>query len=77
MATLEEQLADVRGVLEADGFELKIDGLEDGLLRLTVTPGEEACEDCLMPKDIMIMMVTDALQSRSEVSRVEVCYPRN
>ncbi|MBI2863784.1 MAG: hypothetical protein HYX94_04400 [Chloroflexi bacterium] len=77
MASIEEQLLEVRRTLEADGYELKVDGVEGGLLRLTVIAGENACEECLMPKDIMVMMVEDSVQSRPEIRRIEVRYPHD
>ena len=77
MSSIDEQLSEVRGVLQADGYELRVDGLEGGLLRLTVIAGEDACEECLMPKDIMVMMVQDSLQSQPEIRRIEVSYPHD
>ncbi len=75
MASIDEELVGVRDTLQADGYELRVDRLEGDLLRLSVIAGEGACEECLVPKDILAMMVQQSLLSRPEVRRIELRYP--
>ena len=61
-ATIEAQLAELRGVLEADGYGLEADGIgEAGLnLRIVVT-SPEACAECLVPKPLMREVISARL----------------
>lgn len=54
-------LNDLRQGLNADGYDLVVAGLADKL-ELRVVATEAACEDCLVPKDIMSAIFASALQ---------------
>ncbi len=46
-----EKMADIAAMLAADGYRLAVE--ENGhRVALTVSPGPDACEDCLVPKDV-------------------------
>lgn len=77
MASINEELAGIRHGLEASGYELRVDGVQADLLRLSVVARAAACRECLMPKDIMLMVVQQALLSRPEIRRIEVRYPHD
>ena len=55
-----EQTAALASTLEADGYHLAIEEL-DSRLSVTITAGPDACEDCLVPKDLMKVMLEQAL----------------
>jgi hypothetical protein len=68
----EEGLATIRQSLEADGYLLDV--MEDGdRLDARISAGPDACEDCLVPKDLMKVMLEQALgvPARS----IELRYP--
>ncbi|HYW25521.1 MAG TPA: hypothetical protein VE953_15235 [Terriglobales bacterium] len=56
----EAGLQTMRAALEADGYLLDVS--EDrGRLDARISAGPEACEDCLVPKSIMLAMLQQAL----------------
>lgn len=57
-----EALGNMRRMLRADGYDLEI-GVEAGVVGLTVVATPEACEECLVPKQLFTTMVVDALSS--------------
>lgn len=60
-AVLTTALADVREMLERDGFvaDWHLDG--SGGVRFRVLAGSAACHDCLVPKPVMEAILGDAL----------------
>lgn len=61
--------------LEADGYELVLDAAEGGLM-VQVRAGEQACADCLVPKEVMESMIRDELaRAGFEFEALEVRYP--
>ena len=46
-----ERMADIAAMLAADGYNLAVSD-DGGRVALTVSPGPDACEDCLVPKDV-------------------------
>lgn len=56
----EAGLRTLRTALEADGYLLDVSE-EAGRLDARVSAGPEACEDCLVPKPVMIAMLRQAL----------------
>jgi hypothetical protein len=70
-------LAPIALMLEADGYTLATDVTDDGL-RLVVVPGPEACEECLVPRDIFAGIVAKTLSNGlgdAPVPAVAVVYP--
>lgn len=68
----EEGLATVRATLEADGYLLDVK--EDGeRLDAWITAGPDACEDCLVPKDLMKVMMEQALGVPAQ--SIDLRYP--
>lgn len=67
-----ERLADVAIMLAADGYRLAVE--ENGhRLALTVTPGPDACADCLVPKDVFRGIAAQRLGIDGEL--IDVTYP--
>ena len=58
----EAELAEVRTMLESDGFGLEVVGeVSDGLhLRLTVS-SPDACVDCIVPKPVMLNLISQSM----------------
>jgi hypothetical protein len=56
----EERLDDVKSMLAADGYELTIAVRPDDLV-LGIVATATACEECLVPKDLMTDIVRDSL----------------
>ena len=54
--------------LEADGYHLAIDEA-DARLSVVITAGPDACEDCLVPKDLMRSMLSSELGGRRGADR--------
>ena len=68
-------LEPTRKGLEAAGFSLSL-AEHDGRLRLTVVAGENACEDCLVPKSLFRQMATDEIcDAGMEPAELEIVYP--
>ena len=67
-----ERMADIATMLAADGYNLAVE--EDGQrVALTVSPGPDACEDCLVPKDLMRSMLSSELGI--DASIIDITYP--
>ena len=65
-------LATIRASLEADGYLLDV--REDGeRLDAQISAGPDACEDCLVPKDLMKVMLEQALGVPAQ--SIELRYP--
>ena len=70
-----DALEQTRQGLDAAGYEL---GCEDrgGRLLLVVKARPDACEDCLVPKEVMASIVSGELQERGlTVAGIDVIYP--
>jgi hypothetical protein len=52
----EEALEVIKQMLMADGYDLTIDDSESDL-QINVIAGPDACEDCLVPKEVMIGII--------------------
>jgi hypothetical protein len=60
--------------LEADGYHMAI--AEDGTrVSVVITASPEACEDCLVPKDLMRGILSKALEVPGET--IDITYPKD
>ena len=58
--------------LEADGYQMAID--EDGArVSVVITASPEACEDCLVPKDLMRGILSQSLGISGDT--IDITYP--
>lgn len=67
-----EALGSFRTGLEADGYSMTVD--EDGpKLFVRIAAGPDACEECLVPKELMLSMI----QATPPLDRfeIELHYP--
>ena len=71
-----QRAAGLSSALEADGYHLAIgeNGAEaDARLSVVITAGPDACEDCLVPKDLMRSMLSSELGV--DAALIEITYP--
>lgn len=51
----------LQAMLQPDGYDLVVEDESDSVVNLRVVAGEEACEDCLVPKEIFEQIVSNEL----------------
>ncbi|MEV4648628.1 hypothetical protein [Saccharopolyspora sp. NPDC049357] len=62
MSIDESALAQLRSTLAADDYDLAVTGTGTGTdVRVSITAGPAACEDCLVPKPLMRGVLHKAL----------------
>lgn len=62
--------------LAADGYALEVGRVGSGGLRVEIVAGPDACEECLIPKEMFEGMVRSRLGSEGvEFTDVSVVYP--
>ena len=67
-----EKMTDIATMLAADGYNLAVE--EDGKrVALTVSPGPDACEDCLVPKDVFRGIASTQLGIDGDL--IDITYP--
>lgn len=74
--TVKDRLNVLRDTLGVDGYELIVEVLDDQRVRAQIIATDDACADCLVPRDIMAAMLTDAvLAGGGGLAEFEVQYP--
>ena len=58
--------------LEADGYQLAIEG-DDSRVFVVITASPQACEDCLVPKDLMRSILAQSLGMPG--GAIDITYP--
>jgi hypothetical protein len=71
---VEDALVSLRPGLAADGFNLKIGSLDaGGAVQIILEARPDACLDCLVPDQMMVLMLADAIRQRDpSLNRVEL-----
>ena len=69
-----ERTAALADTLQADGYHMAIDG-DESRVSVVITASPDACEDCLVPKDLMRGILSQALGVSGET--IEITYPRD
>lgn len=71
---IDEALDSLRPGLEADGFSLRLgDARQQGTVRVILEAGPESCLDCLVPEDMMVSVLENAIREKGvSVDRVEL-----
>ena len=64
----------LRSTLAADGYELEVAEEEDRV-RVTIIATEQACADCLVPKDLMTSILAQTLDVPADT--IDLTYPRD
>jgi hypothetical protein len=67
-----ERAVALRGTLEADGYLLDLAEV-GSRVRATITATPEACADCLVPKDLMRGILSQALDVPPDA--IDLTYP--
>jgi hypothetical protein len=76
LADVQSALSPVSGALDADGYRLALSLEPENRLRVVISAGPEACEDCLVPKSLMEQMIGSALLGAGlPPFDVQVVYP--
>jgi hypothetical protein len=74
-ARCDAALAELRSVLQADGYGLEADGINDTCLDLRiVVTSPDACADCLVPETVLRQIISARL-AESELSLGTLTYP--
>jgi hypothetical protein len=69
-------LAPMREQLAVDGYGLEAVVSDEHLVQVQVVALDDACEDCLIPKDLFASMISDQLTSAGlPVSDLQLSYP--
>jgi hypothetical protein len=68
-----ERIEPLAQSLAADGYELKVAG-NGPRVAVTVVAGPDACEDCLVPKDLMRGILANALGADGD--SIDITYPK-
>lgn len=71
--TIEAALRPIRSSLQADGFDLKVEGVNDGVVSVVVFAGPEACLECLIPEEHFKLRIEDRLKGLARAVRLR--YP--
>lgn len=62
--------------LAADGYALEVSRLDGDGLRVEIAAGPDACEDCLIPREMFTGMLSSRLNSEGvEFSDLVLVYP--
>jgi hypothetical protein len=67
---LDPRLGSVRDMLRADGYDLRTE--PDGF---RVVALNDACEDCLVSKDMMRLLIAQALENPNAAPSIVLRYP--
>jgi hypothetical protein len=63
--------------MKADSYELDIVNVESQSLHLRIEALDGACEDCLVPPNIMTTIISTALDGRYSSEQIRIEYPKN
>ena len=73
--TIEKALQPIRNSLQADGFDLKVESFDEGVVSVVVLTGPEACIECLIPQEHLKLRIEDRLKGLAGVVRLR--YPEH
>ena len=74
--SVETALDDFRRAMEADGYTMVVDVLGSGSLRVIITAGPQACEECLVPKPVMLTLLRQTLTGLPAIGEIDLVYPK-
>lgn len=75
MGAYEQALKPMADMLAADGYELQIEELAPSRLAVTVVATADACEECLVPKELFASITSKYLQDKGLTPELSVIYP--
>jgi hypothetical protein len=68
----------LKGMLEADGYDAIVHAWpenDNGPARIEIVAGADACDDCLVPKDVMRMVLANELPPGVRLENADLLYP--
>lgn len=68
----------LKGMLEPDGYSAIVHSWpagDTGPARIEIVPGGDACADCLVPKDVMRMVLENELPPGVSLGEADLLYP--
>jgi hypothetical protein len=72
---VEQALAGLRTGIQADGYDLQVDAVGDGVAQLRIVAGPNACAECLVPKALMTGTIKMSLRALPEITTIQLQYP--
>jgi Fe-S cluster biogenesis protein NfuA len=77
-ATIAPALDDARALVQADGGDMRLTGVDDaGTVRIELVLEGASCAECVMPREFLEQIVLDMLKQKSlAVSSVAIDDPR-
>ena len=70
---IEAALRPIRSSLQVDGFDLKVEAVNDGVVSVVVFAGPQACLECLIPEEHFKLRIEDRLKGLARA--VHLRYP--
>lgn len=71
---IEAALTPIRSSLQLDGFDLKVEAIDDGVVSILVFAGPDACLECLIPEEHFKLRIQDRLKGLAREVRLR--YPQ-
>jgi Fe-S cluster biogenesis protein NfuA len=76
-ATITPALDEARALVQADGGDMKLSGIDGGTVSLELILEGASCAECVMPREFLEQIVLDMIQQKSrDVSVVKIDDPR-
>jgi hypothetical protein len=69
----QQALEPIRQSLQTDGFDLIVEGIEQGVASIVVSAGAEACIECLIPEEHIKLRIEHRLKGLARTVRLR--YP--
>ena len=77
MSSAAAALADLQASLQADGADLKFEGIHAGVATVRLVVGPETCLECIVPKPILESVVLVALKKHDDsITSIKMIDPR-
>ena len=76
-ATIEPALEEARALVQADGGDMEVVGVDDSTVSIRLILEGASCAECVMPRDFLEQIVLDMLKQKiPAVSAVSIDDPR-
>jgi hypothetical protein len=75
LTEMERMLAPLAETMRVDGYALDVVDAGDDRLRVGVRALDDACEDCLVPADVLRMMISGQVDGRFAPAAIDVTMP--
>ena len=66
-------LRPIQNSLQVDGFDLRVEAVNDGVVSIVVFAGPQACLECLIPEEHFKLRIEDKLKGLARAVRLR--YP--